>query len=341
MYFLTQDSIRQGLAKAQQQETSLNLGDRTAYVGASDIGQCTRKAILSKTSPRAPSLQDLIRFARGHLAEEILASALQDVRPERQVELSADIPYCWACHWWDFYTPAEPAHCPNCGNPIHLVPIKAHCDFVFDDDLVLECKSSPLVGIQDSWEMQLQTQMLLYEHCLQKSSQGVILVMDLAGGALQITDPYVLDPNKVGDIIRRAITIWKGVVEASSAPDPESLDLKTEPGPLCGWCEYLGTCPAFKGEELPDDLVTFFEQYQHLCRAEKAAKAEKDTLRDQVLAMLEPGKYVAGDLRISLFNRSRTTTDIKALGSLLEELGQDITEFQNTSPYQVLDVKSA
>jgi len=336
------NKFKTGLAKARQRETAENLGDRASYIGASDIGDCLRKAVLSKTAPKQPDLASLIRFKRGHLVEDIVATAVQASNPDRQVELEAEVPYCPNCHWWTSQPPSGPFYCPDCGEALRLLPLKAHCDFVFDDNRILECKSSQTTEIQKSWEMQLQTQMLLFEHCLGVSPQGSILVMDLARGGLGIAGPYVTDPVMAPEIIHRGIEIWEGVVEASAMSDPESTpNLKTEPGPLCGWCDYLATCPAFQGEELPDELAGLFLDYLDLCRTEKAAKAEKDTLRDQALAMLEPGKYMAGDLRVALFERSRTTTDMKAINALLEELGQDISEFQQQTPYKVLDVKAA
>ena len=258
---LSIDAFKKGLAQAQRQKTSQTLGDRTAYIGASDIGQCPRKAILSKALPKPYDLKTLLNFERGHLAEEIVATALHEAQPVRQMELSADIPYCTECRWWSHHAPVKNStHCPDCGNPLSLLPLKAHCDFVFEqDDLILECKSSNLV-MQPSWEDQLQTQLFLYRHCLDKEAQGEILIMDLTRGGVYFSDPYRLDQDKIPDIIERAIEIWEGVDAATLSQDPENLSLKTEPGPLCGFCDYLGTCPAFLGEELPIELTDIFSR---------------------------------------------------------------------------------
>ena len=79
------------------------------------------------------------------------------------------------------------------------------------------------------------------------------------------------------DIIQRGITLWEGVVTASSVPDPENtLGLKTEPGPLCGFCNYLATCRAFHGDTLPDELTGLFRNYLDLCRTEKAKENDSD-----------------------------------------------------------------
>jgi len=336
------EKLKNGLAKAQQYNTAQTLGDRSQYIGASDLGQCPRKAVLSKTTPKEPDLASLIRFERGHLVEEILAGAMQAYKPDRQVELEADVPYCPECRCWTTQPASGPMYCPDCGHPMRLLPLKAHCDFVFTDDLILECKSSQTTEIRDSWRTQLQTQMLLYEHCTGRSPQGCILVIDLARGEINIAGPYVSDPVLVPDIIQRGIEIWEGVVAASFISDPENaLDIKTEAGPLCGFCGYLASCPAFQGGELPNGLVGFFEEYLEACKAEKEAKAQKDALRDQALAILAPGKYMAGDLRVSLSERGRTGTDMKSVADLLAELGQDITAYQNRTSYQVLDVKAA
>ena len=338
---ITTNQITAGLTQAQQRNTAQTLGNRSQYIGASDISHCPRKTVLAKTNPKTPDLATLIRFERGHLAEEIIAGALQAYQPDRQVELEADIPYCPHCRCWSSQPASGPMYCPDCGEPLRLLPLKAHCDFVFDGDLIVECKSAQNTEIHDGWKTQLQTQMLLYEHCTGRSPQGYILVIDLGRGHINIAGPYVSDPVLVPEIIQRGIKIWEGVVEASSSPDPESADYKTEPGPLCGWCDYLTTCPAFQGEVLPAELEGLFRNYLDLCRTEKAAKAEKDILRDQALAILKPGRYKAEDLRVSLFERSRTTTDMKALSALLKELGQDINTYQKQSTYKVLDVKAA
>ena len=83
-----------------------------------------------------------------------------------------------------------------------------------------------------------------------------------------------------------------------------------------------------------------FGDYSDLCRTEKQARAEKDKLREQALSLLTPGKYMAGDFRVSVAERSRTNTDIKAISALLTELGQSIADYQGQSCYRVLDVKS-
>ncbi len=46
-------------------QPKVELGNRSMYVGASDVAQCPRKAILSKTHPAAEDLNTLIRYQGG------------------------------------------------------------------------------------------------------------------------------------------------------------------------------------------------------------------------------------------------------------------------------------
>lgn len=55
------------------------LDDRAAYLGASDIAACPRKTIFSKINPHEANLGPLLRFRRGHMAEDIVAAAFSAV----------------------------------------------------------------------------------------------------------------------------------------------------------------------------------------------------------------------------------------------------------------------
>ena len=50
------------------------LGDRSTYVGASDLG-CERKGCLEKLTPSQKSFETLVRFKRGDLVESIVKEA--------------------------------------------------------------------------------------------------------------------------------------------------------------------------------------------------------------------------------------------------------------------------
>ncbi|HGY11401.1 MAG TPA: hypothetical protein ENK36_03450, partial [Desulfobacterales bacterium] len=70
-------------------QPKIELGDRAEYVGASDVGQCPRKVVLSKTQPVPYDLQTLIRFERGNLVERIVKNAFDHagIQYDPQVEI--------------------------------------------------------------------------------------------------------------------------------------------------------------------------------------------------------------------------------------------------------------
>jgi len=68
--------IEEGMRKYDKKRTASDLGDRTEYVGASDVSGCMRKAVLSKRAPAKFSLATLVRFTRGHMAEKVVQNSL-------------------------------------------------------------------------------------------------------------------------------------------------------------------------------------------------------------------------------------------------------------------------
>jgi CRISPR-associated exonuclease Cas4 len=87
------------LRNLSKQHTEETLGDRRSYLGASDIGQCSRKVVLERISPKEHDLTTLLRFERGHMAEEIVAKVFTTAgftNFKRQVEIkvnSEDVPF--------------------------------------------------------------------------------------------------------------------------------------------------------------------------------------------------------------------------------------------------------
>ena len=68
--------IETALPALAAEKGKADLGDRAKYIGASDIGQCPRKAIMGKLFPQPISLEQQIVFERGHLAENIVHESL-------------------------------------------------------------------------------------------------------------------------------------------------------------------------------------------------------------------------------------------------------------------------
>ncbi len=101
--------IQHGLHLHDKQSTAAHLGDRSQYIGLSDIGralECPRAALCNKVFQRPhPSLQKLLTLQRGHWLEYGIGHAFitQGLHALPQLELSLSY---------------------------NDVPIKAHFDFV-------------------------------------------------------------------------------------------------------------------------------------------------------------------------------------------------------------------
>ncbi len=73
------ETIRRGLQRSAERQTQALLGDRTAYIGMSDLGgyaECPRAAVANKLSPQPSSLERLLTLQRGHWFESGIKSAL-------------------------------------------------------------------------------------------------------------------------------------------------------------------------------------------------------------------------------------------------------------------------
>ena len=71
--------IRQGLQAVAHKDTLAHLGDRSSYIGMSDIGQhweCPRAALARKVLPTTNSLERLLTLQRGHWFESGVGQAL-------------------------------------------------------------------------------------------------------------------------------------------------------------------------------------------------------------------------------------------------------------------------
>ena len=89
--------IRHGLAQCTARTSALTLGDRSKYIGMSDIGAyltCPRKAILNRLHPeqKDTSLPKLLTLNRGHWFEDGIATVLKELKiPHiRQLEIGIE-----------------------------------------------------------------------------------------------------------------------------------------------------------------------------------------------------------------------------------------------------------
>ena len=309
------------LRNLSKQHTAETLGDRRNYLGASDIGQCPRKVILERIKPKEHDLATLLRFERGHMAEEIVAkvfSAAGFTNFERQVEIDVSS---------------------------EGVPFLVHLDFVFTSKIdrvksILEVKSGSVPSTPyGSWESQLYTQMgALAEQFPDHTIKGALLSLDLAAGEIGFFSGYQPNETVFQSLKSKAEGIWS---DYQAMLQGDEVDLATEPGLLCGgYCNHLLGCPRFAAQEAPD-MAGIVEDLQHLQAEEKSLKAKIEPMRKNLLTVVETvGSIKVNNSILGKRSQSRKSLNIEKLEAFLTDVGQSISDFQESGAISSwLDIK--
>ncbi len=300
--------LAHGLVRHGEEQTRRSLGDRSAYVGMSDIGkaiECLRAAVASKVAPHPPAdpvsayrqgdtvavegiLRRELTLHRGHWFEAGIEAAFRANRTPLlpQVEIALD----------------------DGG-----VPIRAHLDFVLlrggpkPAVRVLELKSMKRIppSLYPAYEAQLYGQIGLLAkqwnrpvfslrdeaggirfsgigfHDLVRNSLGIELpedphLVDLQGWVLAVSmteakpfGPYLPDTTMLSLCRKTAKAIWQTAAEVrSGATKLDAVAICPGFHPLCDCCPFVEDCPKFRG----------------LCVADPALDQDLDelaTLKDQ------------------------------------------------------------
>ena len=315
-------TLQAALQQLASQQTMETLGDRSTYLGASDIGSCPRKTILTKLNPPKFDLVTLLRFRRGHMAEDIVAAAFTEAgftNYKRQVEVRYS------------------------GN----VPVMGHLDFVFISEAkktmaVLEVKSPENIPEHPygSWETQLYLQMGLLadsypDYTVEK---GAILTVNFGKQGMQLFNGYTPQTMIYEGLIDRASTIWNAYQHYAAG------DLVTpamEAGPLCGYCPFLMDCPKFEAEEVQElnESVEIITELQHQLRD---LETEIGMRKSDLLAIVEQrGQFKAHGQLLRKAVRTRKVLDTDRMGLFLQDYGQSLADFQKSSSYSFLEIKKA
>ena len=288
-------------------QPKIELGDRSLYIGASDVGQCPRKVVLSKTVPGTYDLQTLLRFERGNVVEKIIERAL----------IHSGI---------DCVSQLEVKHPEE--------PFTAHMDFTFLRDngiAVLETKSVSTIPDDPypSWIAQLYFQMGLVDLQFHLPTRGAIVAVELNSGEFRIFNGYTHNQTLFQGLLERAGSIWETFQTGTSAT--------TEKSHLCIYCQHRSDCPEFSTEGLPDlPIADLVMDYQAAKEQEKQVKAHVSRLRKDLEVAVQPyGQAKAGDYSLKLGFSSRTSFDTKAFSEEHPDLAQ---KFMKTSSFSRLYV---
>lgn len=261
--------LEKNFRQALKKDTELSLGDRSKYIGASDISSCLRKAYLSKTQDVVHPMKQLIVFERGHLVEDMARKML-------------------TCHdgEWELKEQVEISSTASNG-----FPLKPHLDFVIYDKKAKRCSvievksSSEMDQPYESYILQIQLQMaLLQKKCGPTwTVNGKILVIDPMTGWYEVFEVFQINAlQKIA--FERVETLAKAMVSKQCPDGEEQL--------YCSKCPFKGDCPAItKGivEEIPDDVKSVVKKIAALSDTEKLIKRQKQLLKEFLEATKKTG----------------------------------------------------
>ena len=315
-------TLQTALQQLALQHTVEMLGDRSTYLGASDIGACPRKTILSKLKTPEADLVTLLRFRRGHMAEDIVAAAFT------------------AAGFTNFKRQVEVRYSGD-------VPVMAHLDFVFISETrktmaVLEVKSPETIPEHPygSWETQLYLQMGLLANSYPDYTveKGAILAVNFGEQGMQLFNGYTPQTLIYEGLMDRASNIWNAYQQYAAG---ELTTPVMEAGPLCGYCPFLMDCPKFEAEEVRE-LTESVEILVELQQQQRDLETEIGMRRNDLLAIVnQRGPLKAFDRLLRTAVRTRKVLDTERLSQFLQDLGQSLADFHTTSSYSFLEIKKA
>ena len=242
-----------------------HLGDRSTYVGASDLAGCPRKAALSKIPPAKPRpIHEQLVMALGHAIEDLIAKLFTAggfTGFQREIEVAhPELPW-FKCHL-DFFAKTK--------NGIR----------------VIELKSSK--GIPDeprpTWEKQHYAQLgLTALNHPGEAISGSIMVVDRVCGHMAEFNSYTPDNDVFNYMVEKAKAIWDAV-QGGPIPEPE-------PGFLCGYCPFKEDCPAHLAEakkneelkQLPEEVAKAVLTYAGLKEHRDKLEKEMDKAKAMIL----------------------------------------------------------
>ncbi|NDY55851.1 hypothetical protein G3N56_03730 [Desulfovibrio sulfodismutans] len=277
--------LASGLQRHAEIATAVTLGDRSRYIGLSDIGRgldCFRATVADKlptahppftpsARAQAASLSRQLTLQRGHCFESLVGQALASHRLNTLHQLEIDVVY-------------------------QGTPIKAHLDFVLVSDVpgptvrILECKSTKHLPetLYASYESQVYGQVGLLKAAWNspafylRDPKGTVLhagltfpelchvqfgltlpnnpnqvdleawVLCLSMTNAKVFGPYRPHQAMLALCLKTAGTIWQHLQDClAGTRDIDSLPTATGCHPLCSFCDWNTDCPKFDGPDQP------------------------------------------------------------------------------------------
>ena len=281
--------VAKGLLKHGERKTADELGDRSRYVGLSDIGkgaECLRAAVAGKVyGCQHPAADKVMDWYRDGKFDKVTAALKKQLILQRGHWFEAGIEQAFEANGAKLFTQLE----IDAG--FDGVPVLAHLDFVLVGKgavRILELKSTENLpdNLYASYETQLYGQLgFLAKYWnekrfsirdgtgkmsfskLVKRKFGIdmpesVQEVDLEGWvlALAMSDAKAFGPYKANDTMTRfcektAKSIWDKADEIrNNNLDLNQVEFCKGFHPLCDFCDHSSGCPKFTVHELGDSV---------------------------------------------------------------------------------------
>jgi len=285
--------FEKNLREALKKETEKNLGDRSKYIGASDISGCLRAAYLSKIEPVELPIEKLIIFERGHNTERIVEKMLGNMPYKKEVEFTTtDVPF----------------------------PISVHLDYVVYNKeeksiTIIEVKSqnNDNFNIYPSYLLQVNFQWLVADKLLKnkgwKVKNAFVVIVNNNSGKYEIVE---IEKNEELQKIalEKAKALRSALIKGEAPEGEEQL--------YCSQCPYKGACPTFcKGAvndfAIANEVEEILKLENEIKKLQAVAKEKKETLK-RYLEEKGLNKIKAGEHIVTVTKESSyVTLDTSAL----------------------------
>jgi len=337
--------LASGLAAASENHTKEVLGDRSQYLGLSDLAlglSCPKAVVAGKLAGENAdnNLNRLLKLRRGHWLEHGLEEAFQAIKRKYISQLRISLHY-------------------------ENTPVKGHLDLVIPGEdgrslTVLELKSVGRLRDQvyASHEAQLYGQISLLKELwakpafsagdhaesysfpdLAKRRLGISLpssassvsisgfVLAVSPDAARPFGPYEPNRSVLDALLKTGTRLWRHILEIGAGRETLA-DVPFGIGfmPLCDYCAYNRNCPKFQGDNRPElekeltDLAVLKAARSNL---ETEIKEREDQLKALASLMGQPGQWINGlshRFRVS-FQAGKATLDQNLLKAGLSQAG--------------------
>lgn len=279
--------IASNLTRVLEIETKETLGDRNEYIGASDIGGCPYKTVMSKRNPPIHSLKQQIIFQRGHLAENLVTKMLDGLPVVDQFEVLGQL---------------------------DQIQLKAHLDKLLKSKercVIVEVKtvSAPVDEPYESWVMQVQFQMgLMLEQC-DHAVEAYVLAIDLNSGWLKTFNIEFND-----DLFELCLSKAQHIEDAMKGLcEPKAIIQN-----YCSTCPFKMQCPKQGrfAEDLPEDIKMDLEFIKKSKKMAKESRLRENRVKSYLINTgVSLGKDTRSNTVVSVKEQETSRLDIERLKS--------------------------